>query len=108
MRSVCRFIFFTVPYSSHESDMLQLRLGCHGLPGAAGRLGGAGDVDRAHNVCLLCSVDDLGDDKHLGFERTAHDSLRVTQRYADLFTDGTDTMQPFSAQSDHPRVYTTS
>ncbi len=67
------------PYSLHErycqmpvfggrmQRFLQFRLGCHGLPIAAGRFAGAAQVHRAHRVCLSCSSGVVGDEKHLVF-----------------------------------------
>ena len=71
-------------------SFLQFRLGCHGLPVAAGRLAGAGHVDRAHMVCTCCNSGAVGDEMHLVFECAALIPLR--QRYASLFTGRTDTM----------------
>lgn len=47
--------------------LVQLRLGCHGLPFATGRLAGAGHVDRAHRLCSGCSSGAVGDEKHTIF-----------------------------------------
>ena len=82
---------------------LQFRLGCHGLPVAAGRLAGAAHVDRAHRVCLACNSGAVGDEMHLVFECAALSSLR--SRYASLFTGSTDTMRSFFAQPDHVGVF---
>ena len=61
---------------------LQFWLGCHGLPNAAGRLAGAGHVDRANRVCLTCNSGAIGDAKHMIFERTALSLLK--QQHAGL------------------------
>ncbi len=82
---------------------LQFRLGCHGLPVAAGRLAGAAHVGRAHRVCLACNGGAVGDEMHLIFECTALASLR--SRYASLFTDTAGTMRSFFAQPDHIGVF---
>ena len=82
---------------------VQFRLGCHGLPIAAGRFAGAAHVDRAHRVCLACNSGAVGNEKHLVFECTALASLR--SRYAGLFTGSTDTMRSFLAQPDHMGVF---
>ena len=82
---------------------LQFRLGCHGLPVAAGRLAGAAHIDRAHRVCLACNSGAVGDEMHLVFECAALASLR--SRYASLFTGSTDTMRSFFAQPDHVGVF---
>ncbi|KAL3157281.1 hypothetical protein ABBQ38_001513 [Trebouxia sp. C0009 RCD-2024] len=82
---------------------LQFRLGCHGLPVAAGRLAGADHVDRVHRVCTCCSSGAVGDEMHLVFECAALAPLR--QRYASLFTVRTDTMRSFFAQQDHLGVF---
>jgi len=50
---------------------LQYRLGCHGLPIAAGCLAGTAHVGRADRVCLACNSGPVGDEKHLVFECTA-------------------------------------
>ena len=65
---------------------LQLRLGCHGLPIATGRLAGAGHVDRSNRVCLACNSGAISDEMrmHMVFECTALAPLR--QQHADLFT----------------------
>ena len=81
-----------------------IRLGCHGLPIATGRLAGAGHVGRANRVCLACNSGDVGDEKHMIFEGTALAPLR--QQHADLFTPRTDldTMRSggsFFAQQNH-------
>ena len=47
---------------------LQFRLGCHGLPIAAGRLAGAGHVDKANRVCLVCTCGAVGNERHVIFE----------------------------------------
>ena len=52
-------------------QLLQFRLGCHGLPIATGRLAGTGHVDRANSVCLACSSGAVGDEAHVIFECTA-------------------------------------
>ena len=46
---------------------LRFKLGCHGLPIAAGRFAGAAHVDRAHRVCLSCNSGAVGDEKQLVF-----------------------------------------
>ena len=76
-----------------------VRLGCHGLPIAFGRLAGIGHVDRANRVCLACNSGAIGDEMHMGFECAALAPLR--QQHADLFTPHTDTMRSFFAQQDH-------
>ena len=83
--------------------LLRFKLGCHGLPIAAGRFAGAAHVDRAHTVCLSCNSGAVGDEKRFVFERAALASLR--SRYASLFTSSTDTMVSFSAQPDHVGVF---
>ena len=82
---------------------LQSRLGCYGLPIAAGRFAGAAHVDRAHRVCLSCNSGAVGDEKHLVFECAAFVSLR--SRYASLFASSTDTMKSFFAQPDHMGIF---
>ncbi len=82
---------------------LQFRLGCHGLPVAAGRLAGAAHVGRAHRVCLACNGGAVGDEMHLIFECTALASLR--SRYASSFTDTAGTMRSFFVQPDHIGVF---
>ena len=82
---------------------LQFRLGCHGLPVAAGRLAGAGHVSRAQRICTCCNSGAVGDEMHLVFECVALAPLR--QRYATLFTGLTDTMRSFFAQHDHLGVF---
>ncbi len=82
---------------------VQFRLGCHGLPVAAGRLAGAAHVGRAHRVCLACNGGAVGDEMHLIFECTALASPR--SRYASLFTDTAGTMRSFFAQPDHIGVF---
>ena len=77
---------------------LQFRLGCHGLPIAAGRFAGTAHVDRAQRVCLSCNSGALGGERHLVFECTALASLR--SRYEDFITSCTDTMRSFLAQPD--------
>ena len=42
--------------------LLQFRLVCHGLPIAAGRLAGAGHVDRANRVCLARNCGAIGNE----------------------------------------------
>ena len=79
--------------------ILQFRLGCHGLPIATGRLGGAGHVDSANRVCLACNSGAVGDEMHTVFECTALAPLR--QQHAGHFTPRTDTMRSFCAQQDH-------
>ena len=76
---------------------LQLRLGCHGVPIADGRL--AGHVDRANRVCLACNSSAIGDEMHMVYECTALAPLR--QQHADLFMPCTDTMRSFFAKQDH-------
>ena len=78
---------------------LQFWLGCHGLPNAAGRLAGAGHVDRANRVCLTCNSGAIGDEKHMIFECTALSLLK--QQHAGLFTPRTSTMRSFFAQQYH-------
>ena len=80
-------------------QLLQFKLGCHGLPIATGRLAGAGHADRANRVCLACNSGAIGDEMHTDFECTALAPLR--QQHADLFTPHTDTMCSFSPQQDH-------
>ncbi|DBA73557.1 TPA: hypothetical protein ACH3X2_009800 [Trebouxia sp. C0005] len=81
---------------------LHFRLGCHGLPIAAGRIAGAAHIARANRVCLACNSGAVGDERHLIFECTALASLRL---YASLFTGSTDTMRSFFAQPDHMGVF---
>ena len=62
----CTYQQWFRPYSLHRRychlpvfgrrmrRFLQFRLGCHGLPVAAGRFAGAAHVDRAERVCLFC------------------------------------------------------
>ena len=76
-----------------------VRLGCHGLPIAFGRLAGIGHVDRANRVCLACNSGVTGDEMHMVFECAALAPLR--QQHADLFTPRTDTMRSLFAQQDH-------
>ena len=76
---------------------LQFWLGCHGLPIAAGRLAGAGLVDRANRVCLTCNSGAIGDEKHMIFECTALSLLR--QQHACLFTPALAPCAPFSLSS---------
>ena len=47
---------------------VQFRLGCNGMSIATGCFAGAVHVDRAQRVCLS---GDLGDERHLIFERAA-------------------------------------
>ena len=82
---------------------LQLRLGCHGLPVAAGRLAGAGHVGRAQRVCTCCSSGAVGDEMHLVFECAT--LAPVWQRYPSLFTSDTGTIRSFSAQQDQLGVF---
>ena len=77
-------------------QLLQFRLGCHGLPIANCRLAGADHVDSANRVYLACNSGAVGDEVHMVFECTALAPLR--QQHADLFTPHTDTMCSFSAQ----------
>ena len=50
-----------LPVSGRRKQrFLQFRLGCHGLPIATGRSVGAGNVDRANRVCLVCNSDAVG------------------------------------------------
>ena len=81
---------------------LHFRLGCHGLPIAAGRWAAA-HVVRADRLCTCCDDGALGDERHLVFECTALAPLRQT--YADLFTGDTGSMRAFFAQQDHMRVF---
>ncbi len=79
----CTYEQWFRPYSLHRrychlpvsgrgmQRFLQFRLGCHGLPVAAGRLAGAAHVGRAHRVCLACNGGAVGDEMHLIFECTA-------------------------------------
>ena len=85
--------------------VLQFRLGCHGLPVAAGRFAGAApdDVDRAERVCLFCDSAAVGDERHLVFDCVALAPLR--SQHTGLFTGGTDTMRSFFAQPNHMRVF---
>ncbi len=76
---------------------LQSRLGCHGLPVAAGRFAGAAQVDKAHRVWLACNSGAAGDERHLDFECTALASLR--SRYAGMFLYRLDLRHTF------PRIY---
>ena len=111
----CTYQQWFQPYSAHRrycqlpvsgrrmQRFLQFRLGCHGLPIAAGRLAGDGHVDRSHRVCSCCSGGALGDEMHLVFECAALTHLR--QRHASLFTNHTDTMRSFFAQQDHSGVF---
>ena len=55
---------------------LQFRLGCHGLPIAAGRFAGAVHVVRAQRVCLSCNSGAVGDERHLVFDCAALAFLR--------------------------------
>ena len=73
-------------------SFLQFGLGCHGLPVAAGRLAGAGHVDRAHMVCTCCNSGAVGDEMHLVFECAA--LILSRQQYASLFTGRTPTPCP--------------
>ena len=81
---------------------LQSRLGCHGLPVAAGCLAGAAHVGRAQRLCLACNSGAVGEEKHLVFACTALASLRSWS--AGLFMYSTDTMSLFCAQPDHTGV----
>ena len=51
--------------------LLQFRLGCQGLTIAAGRLAGAGHVDKANRVCLAGNCRVIGDERHVIFECAA-------------------------------------
>ena len=82
---------------------LQFRLGCHGLPVAAGRFAGAAHVDRAERVCLFCDSGAVGDERHLVFDYVALAPSR--SQHTNLFTGNTDTMRSFFAQPDHMGVF---
>ena len=82
---------------------LQFRLGCHGLPIAAGRFAGAAHVDRAESVCLFCDSGAVGDERHLVFDCVALAPLR--SQHTNLFTGNTDTMRSLFAQPDHMGVF---
>ena len=75
---------------------LRLRLGCHGLPVAAGRFAGAAHVDRAERVCLFCDSGAVGDERHLVFNCVALAPLR--SQHTGLFTSNTDTMGSFGLE----------
>lgn len=108
----CTFEQWFRPYSLHRlychlpvsgsknrqmaCTLLHFRLGCHGLPIAAGCFAGADHVDRAHRVWLACNSDA---EKHLVFECTAHASLRSW--YACVFTHSTDNLRSLFAQPGH-------
>ena len=100
-RAVKRFVkrYCHLPDSGWRMQrFLQFRLGCHGLPIAAGRIPGPAHVDRALRVCLSCNSGALGYERHLIFEYAGLASLR--SGCADLFAHSTDTMRPFAAQPD--------
>ena len=81
--------------------VLQLRVGCHGLPIATGRLAGAGHVDRANRVCVACNSGAIGNEKHMIFECTALAPLR--QQHADLLHLALTPCTPFSlSRTIHP------
>ena len=86
----------------HMQRFLQFRLGCHGLPIAAD-CWRAAHVVRADRLCTSCDAGAIGDEQHMIFECTALAPLRQT--YAELFTDGTDSMMAYFAQQDHRRVF---
>jgi len=79
---------------------LRFRLGCHGLPIAAGRLA---SVPRHDRVCMCCTTGSLGDELHLVFECPALAGVR--QEYAALFSSGITTMRGFFGQQDHIGVF---
>ena len=81
---------------------LQFRLGCHGLPIAAGRWAAA-HVVRADRLCKYYDAGALGHERRLVFVCTALAPLQ--QHYADLFTGDTDSMRAFFAQQDHMQVF---
>ena len=101
----CAYQQWFRPYSRHRRychlpvsgrrmlGFLQFRLGCHGLPIAAGRFAGAAHVDRAQRVCLFCNSGAVGDERHLIFYCIALAPLR--SQHAGLFTGSTDTMRSF-------------
>ena len=74
---------------------LQFRLVCHGLPIATDWLAGAGHVDRANRVCLVCNPGAICDEEHMIFECTALQLAPLRQQHADLFKPRTDTMGSF-------------
>ena len=78
---------------------LQFGLGCRGLPTAAGRLAGAGYVDKANRICLACNCGAIGNERHMTFECAALAPLR--QRHADLFTPCSNTMRCCFAHQHH-------
>ena len=78
---------------------LQFRLGCHGVPIAAGRFAGPSHVDRAHRACLSCNSGAVRDERHLVFECAALASVR--SKYAGLLTGSSNTMRSLYAQPDH-------
>ena len=83
-----------IPVSGRRMQgFLQFRLGCHGSPIAAGRLAGAGHINRANRVCLACNCGAYGNERHMFFECAALAALR--QQHADFFTPCTDTMRSF-------------
>ena len=77
---------------------LQFRLGCHGLPIAAGRFAGAAHVDRAQRVCLFCNSGAVGEERHLILDCVALAPVR--SQHAGLFIGSTNTMRSFFAQPD--------
>ena len=57
-----RYILLASWFGRRMQRFLQFRLGCHGLPIAAGRLAGAGHLDR---VCLACNSGAIGDEMRM-------------------------------------------
>ena len=61
---------------------LQLRLGCHALPIATGRLAGADHMPRAHRVCLACNSRAVGNERRITEDEICKDAVQAAE--ADL------------------------
>jgi len=82
---------------------LQFRLGSHQLPIVLGRFAGGQHVARVNRVCTHCGRVAVADELHMIFECPALQAVR--QRYAPLFSTGTNTMRSCSAQQYHMQVF---
>lgn len=91
-----------LPLSARRlQTFLRFRMGCHGLP-RDNACWGPQRVSRMHRICLKCTSNQVGDERHLVFECTALQPIR--DKYADLFQVAPLTMRQFMWQPDLLRV----
>ena len=90
-----RCVYRTRVPSRALETFIRFRLGCHGLPVAAGRFHG---IPRSARLCTRCSMGIVGDEHHLIFTCPAVDDIRG--QFPQLFHNVPRSVQAFMWQRD--------